>query len=69
MRQRTIEDCPFCRGDVDGCCFCEHSGKIYVGPNEVFQTVADLQPIQVDKPLESDLRKVFERERQLKPTP
>lgn len=66
MEKRTIEDCPFCQGDIDGCCFCDHTGKIYVGKNEVFQTVTDLIPIQVDKPLESDLRKVIEREAELK---
>jgi hypothetical protein len=62
MTQNTlIADCPFCEGDVDGCCFCDHSGKIKVGPNMVFQSTNDLEPFQKPAPTESDLRKLYER--------
>jgi len=30
---REIKDCPFCDADF-GCCFCDYTGKVYVGENE-----------------------------------
>lgn len=56
MSQRSIVDCPFCEGDEWGCCFCDHSGKIYVGKGYVFEKVED---IKVTK--ESDLKALHER--------
>ena len=29
--------CPFCEGDLNGCCFCDHSGRIYVGEDYLFK--------------------------------
>jgi hypothetical protein len=29
-------NCPFCEGDIDGCCFCDHTGKISVGGENDF---------------------------------
>jgi hypothetical protein len=66
MKKYSIEDCPFCEGEFDGCCFCDHTGKVRVGEGEVFETIEDMKPIQVDKPLEADLRKVIDRETMLK---
>lgn len=41
MVRKTI-DCPFCEGEFDGCCFCDHSGKIYVGgENDFFKNEND----------------------------
>jgi hypothetical protein len=37
--------CPFCEGD--GCCFCDHEGSIYVGPNELIKSEAGLNSIGV----------------------
>lgn len=55
------KDCPFCNGDIEGCCFCDHTGKIEVGPGNVFTTEEDLKPFTGPKVLESDLRKLFDR--------
>lgn len=35
---RKVVKCPFCEGDINGCCFCDHSGRIYVGEGELFKT-------------------------------
>lgn len=45
--ERIIKDCPFCEGDIGGCCFCDHSGKIYVGEGYFFKTVDQLDYIGV----------------------
>lgn len=37
-----IADCPFCGGDIDGCCFCDHTGKIEVGDGFLFNSEADV---------------------------
>lgn len=29
-----VEDCPFC--DDEGCCFCDHSGKVKIGGDDSF---------------------------------
>lgn len=31
-----IQDCPFCD---EGCCFCDYSGKIRIGVNQVIPTI------------------------------
>jgi len=31
-----IKDCPFC--EEEGCCFCEHSGRVKIGVGEAFET-------------------------------
>lgn len=36
MSSRQIARCPFCDGDIGGCCFCDHSGRIYVGGEDDF---------------------------------
>jgi hypothetical protein len=54
-----VTDCVFCYGDIDGCCFCDHSGKIEVGENGFFKHESELEPFLVDTPKESDFRKVF----------
>jgi hypothetical protein len=53
-------NCPFCDGDLDGCCFCEHTGRISVGEGYVFKNKEELKPFQKASPLESDLRRLFE---------
>ena len=61
MSKRTIADCPFCNGDIDGCCFCDHSGKIYIGDEYVFKNEDDLKPFQKEYVAESDLRTLYEK--------
>lgn len=34
MREKL--QCPFCEGD--GCCFCDHTGSIFVGANEMIKS-------------------------------
>lgn len=29
--------CPFCEGDKDGCCFCDHTGQVEIGEGQVFK--------------------------------
>lgn len=31
-----IKDCPFC--EKEGCCFCDHSGRVKIGVGEAFQS-------------------------------
>lgn len=45
MRKRVT--CPFCEGD--GCCFCDHEGMIYVGPNEIIKSEEGLNSIGVQR--------------------
>lgn len=61
MNERIVAECPFCNGDIDGCCFCDHSGRIYVGKGYVFENVKDLKPFQNEGAKESDLRMLFDR--------
>lgn len=42
---RKKVDCPFCEGD--GCCFCDHEGKIFVGTNELIKSEESLNSIGV----------------------
>jgi len=42
---RKVVDCPFC--ETDGCCFCDHEGKIYVGENELIKSEEALNSIGV----------------------
>lgn len=37
--------CPFCEGE--GCCFCDHEGKIFVGENELIKSEESLNSIGV----------------------
>lgn len=53
--------CPFCKGDIDGCCFCEHTGKIELGEGKVFSSEEELAPFRKEPVRESDLRKLFDR--------
>lgn len=42
--KRLIVDCPFCEGELDGCCFCDHSGKISVGgENDFFRNESQVK--------------------------
>lgn len=42
--KRKIVDCPFCEGEIDGCCFCDHSGKISVGSEgDFFKSEQDVK--------------------------
>lgn len=50
MRKKAT--CPFCDGD--GCCFCDHEGRIYVGENELIKSEAGLHSIGVKYLKESD---------------
>jgi hypothetical protein len=61
IAKRTICDCPFCEGDIDGCCFCDHSGKIYVGAGYVFEKTEDMAPFQKEFVKETDLRRLWEQ--------
>ena len=45
--EKKIADCPFCDGDFDGCCFCDHTGKIYIGDGEFFKSEEQLESIGV----------------------
>jgi hypothetical protein len=57
-----VVDCPFCYGDFEGCCFCEHSGKIKVGGNDsFFKSLDELKPLQQRVVKESDLRDMYNR--------
>ncbi len=56
-----ITQCPFCDGDIEGCCFCDHSGRIKVGEDDAFfKTMDELKPFKKEFVLESDLRRVFD---------
>ena len=44
MRKKKV-NCPFCEGD--GCCFCDHEGKVYVGPDEFIKSEDLLNSIGV----------------------
>lgn len=47
MSEKEIKDCPFCEGDIGGCCFCDHSGKIHIGEGEFFKTIEQTKSIGV----------------------
>lgn len=51
---RKVIDCPFCEGDISGCCFCDHSGKIYVGEGEFFKTEEQTKSLGVTFLKEND---------------
>lgn len=53
---RQVTDCPFCEGDIDGCCFCDHTGKVYVGEGEFFKTVEQTESIGVQFLKDQDKR-------------
>lgn len=36
-------NCPFCEGNVDGCCFCDHTGKIDIGDGYRFSNETEIQ--------------------------
>jgi hypothetical protein len=57
---REVTQCPFCEGDEDGCCFCDHSGRVYIGEGYVFQTMEDLKPFKRELVKESDLRRLWD---------
>ena len=57
---RITTQCPFCNGDINGCCFCDHSGRIFVGKGYVFESVDDLKPFKKEFVTESDLRRLFD---------
>lgn len=59
MRQKVT--CPFCEGD--GCCFCDHEGTIFVGPNELIKSEAGLDSVGVRYLEEAD------KESELEPWP
>lgn len=42
MKQEKA-DCPFCEGDKDGCCFCDHTGRIKVGKGHRFKNKTEIQ--------------------------
>lgn len=37
QEQKTKIFCPFCEGDK--CCFCDYTGKVSVGENEIIKSV------------------------------
>lgn len=43
MDKEIIVDCPFCEGEIDGCCFCDHTGKVKVGENYFFNTISEYE--------------------------
>lgn len=56
-RNSSVDDrkrvgCPFCEGG--GCCFCDHEGKIWVGPNEFIKSEEALQSVGVKYLKEAD---------------
>ena len=36
-------NCPFCEGDKDGCCFCDHTGRIDIGEGQRFKNESEIK--------------------------
>lgn len=40
--------CPFCDGE-DGCCFCDHTGRVKFGENCEYKTREEIEMLNSDK--------------------
>ncbi len=56
-----LHNCPFCDGDQDGCCFCDHTGKVRVGKGHQFNTVEEMKPFQKEYPKLQDLKRLYDQ--------
>lgn len=36
-------NCPFCEGDKEGCCFCDHTGRIDIGEGQRFKNESEIK--------------------------
>lgn len=57
--QIIIKNCPFCDGEE--CCFCDWTGKVRIGPGQIFESEEAAKPFYKEAPLESDLRDLYDR--------